>query len=95
VRGHVITDVRRERVTVPLKALQEHQGKATVYVLLPSPPGSFQVRHVSLGISGDGWREISQGLTAGEPIAVNGTFYLKSEALKSQLSDGCCAPPGQ
>jgi len=45
-------------------------------------------------VRGDGWREISAGLSAGEKIAVSGTFYLKSEALKSQLSDGCCAPAG-
>jgi hypothetical protein len=47
---------------------------------------------VKLGVSGEGWREIATGLEAGERIAVNGTFFLKSEALKSQLSDGCCAP---
>ena len=90
VRGNVITDVRRERVTVPTGALQEHSGKPTVYVALDKA-GAFEVRHVKLGVSGEGWREIASGLKAGEPIAVNGTFYLKSEALKSSLSDGCCA----
>jgi hypothetical protein len=49
------------------------------------------VRHVKLGVRGDGWREITAGLAAGERIAAGGTFYLKSEALKSALSDGCCA----
>ena len=90
VRGYVTTDVRRERVTVPLTALQEHTGKATVYVALGTP-GAFEVRHVRLGAHGQGWREISTGLKAGERIANGGTFYLKSEALKSSLSDGCCA----
>ena len=93
VRGSIITDVRRERVTVPLEALQEHNGKPTVYVALPTQ-GAFEVRHVKLGVSGDGWREISEGLKAGERIADSGTFYLKSEALKSALSDGCCAVGG-
>jgi membrane fusion protein, heavy metal efflux system len=91
VRGSVITDVRNERVTVPLEALQEHNGKPTVYVAL-AQPGAFEVRHVKLGVSGDGWREIATGLEGGERIAASGTFYLKSEALKSSLSDGCCAP---
>lgn len=94
VRGNLITDERHERVTVPLGALQEHQGKPTVYVAVDGKPTGYEVRHVKLGVSGDGWREISAGLAAGERIAVNGTFYLKSEALKSQLSDGCCAPSG-
>ncbi|HJN14875.1 MAG TPA: efflux RND transporter periplasmic adaptor subunit, partial [Armatimonadota bacterium] len=78
---------------VPDGALQEKFGQHTVYVS-HVVPGSFEVRHVTLGVAGDGWREITAGLDAGEPIAVSGTFYLKSEALKSALSDGCCAPPG-
>lgn len=90
VRGYVTTDVRRERVTVPLDALQEHTGKATVYVAKDGS-GGFEVRHVQLGVHGEGWREIASGLKAGERIARGGTFYLKSEALKSSLSDGCCA----
>jgi cobalt-zinc-cadmium efflux system membrane fusion protein len=90
VRGYATTDVRRERVTVPVGALQEHTGKPTVYVAMDAT-GTFEVRHVRLGVHGPGWREISTGLKAGERIATGGTFYLKSEALKSSLSDGCCA----
>ncbi len=91
VRGHVVTDVRRERVVVPTGALQEHTGKPTVYIKNADQPGGFEVRHVTLGVQGEGWWEIADGLKAGEQVAVNGTFYLKSEALKSFLSDGCCA----
>jgi RND family efflux transporter MFP subunit len=91
VRGHIVTDVRRERVTVPEKALQDHQGKPTVYIAR-NTAGAFEVRHVKLGVRGDGWREVAEGLQPGERIAADGTFYLKSEALKSSLSDGCCAP---
>jgi RND family efflux transporter MFP subunit len=93
VRGEVVTDIRRERTTVPEGALQEHTGRPTVYVGL-GKPGDFEVRHVKLGFKGEGWQEISEGLKPGERVAASGTFYLKSEALKSQLSDGCCAPAG-
>jgi RND family efflux transporter MFP subunit len=92
VRGNIVTDVRQERVTVPTEALQDHQGKPTVYVATGDQPGDFEVRHVKLGVRGEGWREIADGLESGERIATGGTFYLKSEALKSSLSDGCCAP---
>jgi Cu(I)/Ag(I) efflux system membrane fusion protein len=95
VRGNIITDVRRERVTVPLGALQEHSGKPTVYVAVDGKPTDYEVRHVKLGVSGEGWREIASGLEPGERVAANGTFYLKSEALKSSLSDGCCATGGE
>lgn len=93
VRGYVVTDIRRDRITVPIGAIQEHTGKPTVYVAL-NTAGAFEVRHVKLGVNGDGWREISEGLKPGERVAASGTFYLKSEALKSSLSDGCCAPGG-
>lgn len=92
VRGMVVTDVRHERTVVPEAALQDHTGKPTVYVARADKPGGFEVRHVKLGARGQGWREISEGLKPGERIATNGTFYLKSEALKSSLADGCCAP---
>jgi len=95
VRGTLVTDVRRERVAVPLGALQDHTGKPTVYVANGSAPGAFEVRHVKLGATGDGWREIAAGLEAGERVAVSGTFYLKSEAMKDALSDGCCAALGE
>jgi RND family efflux transporter MFP subunit len=91
VRGSLVTDMRKQRVTVPEDAIQDHSGKMTVYVA-KGVPGAFEVRHVKLGVRGDGWREITRGLEGGEKIAVTGTFYLKSEALKSALSDGCCAP---
>lgn len=90
VSGDVITQTRLQKVAVPLAALQEHSGRPTLYVALPQKPGAFEVRHVLLGAKGDGWREVREGLKAGETVAVSGTFYLKSEALKSSLSDGCC-----
>lgn len=94
VRGYIVTDVRRACLTVPEGALQEHNGRPTVYVAKEGQKTAFDVRHVKPGIRGPGWREIEYGLFPGERIAVSGTFYLKSEALKSALSDGCCAVPG-
>jgi RND family efflux transporter MFP subunit len=91
VKASIITDTRLERLTVPETALQEHTGRATIYVANPAQTGSFEVRHVILGEKGEGWREISDGLKADEMVATQGTFYLKSEAMKASLSDGCCA----
>ena len=91
VKGVVTTEKRLERLTVPKGALQEHTGRATLYVAKPDDKGLFEVRHVTLGVEGEDWREIAEGLNPGEPLATQGTFYLKSEALKSALSDGCCA----
>ncbi|MBX3172338.1 MAG: efflux RND transporter periplasmic adaptor subunit [Candidatus Eremiobacteraeota bacterium] len=89
VQGSLITAVRQQKLTVPDEAIQEHNGRPTLYVSLHG--GQFEVRHVLLGSKGKQWREVSEGLKPGEKIATHGTFYLKSEALKSSLSDGCCA----
>lgn len=94
VRGSVVTDVRKDRIVVPTGALQEHTGRPTIYVAQGDKPGSFEIRHVKLGVPIGDVREISEGLKPGERVAVSGTFFLKSEALKSSLSDGCCAPSG-
>ncbi len=89
VQGSLITAERMQKLSVPDGALQEHNGRPTLYVSLHG--GDFEVRHVLLGTKGKDWREVSDGLKPGEKVAVHGTFYLKSEALKSSLSDGCCA----
>ena len=91
VKGLVTTETRQERLTVPKGALQEHTGRSTLYVARPEGKGTFEVRHVVLGAEGEDWREIAEGLNPGESLATRGTFYLKSEALKSALSDGCCS----
>lgn len=94
VRGTILTEVRRERLVVPAGALQEHTGRPTLYVAMEGRSNAFEVRHVKLGIPTGDMREVVEGLKSGERIAISGTFYLKSEALKSSLSDGCCAPSG-
>jgi cobalt-zinc-cadmium efflux system membrane fusion protein len=91
VKATIVTDVRQERLTVPLEALQDHTGRPTLYVATKDQQGLFEVRHVTLGTAGDEWREVTDGLKPGEPLATHGTFYLKSEAMKSALSDGCCS----
>jgi RND family efflux transporter MFP subunit len=91
VKATIVTEVRTDRLTVPREALQDHLGRATLYVAKPEESGLFEVRHVELGTEGDGWREVTEGLKPGEKLATHGTFYLKSEAMKSSLSDGCCA----
>ncbi|MCC6443178.1 MAG: efflux RND transporter periplasmic adaptor subunit [Armatimonadetes bacterium] len=95
VRGHIVTGERHEHIVVPEGAMQEHTGRPTVYVAASGSPAVFEVRHVRPGIRGGGWREIVSGLSPGERVAATGTFYLKSEALKSALSDGCCATLGE
>ncbi len=88
VKGDLITRQSRESFVVPIGAIQDHTNRKTLYVELA--PGEFEVRHVILGPEENGFVEVREGIKGGERLALSGTFYLKSEALKSQLSDGCC-----
>lgn len=70
----------RQMVLVPKAAIQSIAGRAVVFVA--AGEGRFSPRTVALGAEADGLVEITSGLTAGERIAVSGSFMLKSELLK-------------
>ncbi|MGE0862444.1 MAG: efflux RND transporter periplasmic adaptor subunit [Vicinamibacterales bacterium] len=70
----------RQMVLVPKEAIQSIAGRAVVFVA--ASEGRFSPRTVTLGAEADGLVEIGSGLTAGERIAVSGSFMLKSELLK-------------
>jgi cobalt-zinc-cadmium efflux system membrane fusion protein len=70
-------------VCVPERAIRDVGGKTVVFV--QSGPGVFIKREVHPGRSAAGQIEILDGLKEGETIAVDGSFILKSEALKSVI----------
>jgi cobalt-zinc-cadmium efflux system membrane fusion protein len=51
-------------------------------VFVAREAGAFQQRAVELGASGGDLVEIRTGLTAGELVAIDGAFLLKSELLR-------------
>jgi cobalt-zinc-cadmium efflux system membrane fusion protein len=76
-----------QALTVPNAALQRLDSNNVVFV--PRPDGrSFEARPVRVGIVGDGFVEIAEGLDAGEPVVVSGSSLLKSEALRIRLAEG-------
>lgn len=73
------------RVAVPEAAVVLMQGAPTVFrvegdELHPVP--------VETGITRGGWTEIRVGLAPGDPVVVQGAFFLKSLLLKSQMGEG-------
>ncbi len=70
-------------VSVPDRAVRSLEGKSAVFV--QTRPGVFVKREVRTGRSAAGQIEILDGLNEGETIAVDGSFILKSEALKGVL----------
>ena len=70
-------------LAVPETALQRDGEQFVAYVALGD--GRFESRKVRTGRKGDGFVEVLDGLSAGESVAVSGTFVLKSEASKESL----------
>jgi cobalt-zinc-cadmium efflux system membrane fusion protein len=86
-RARVITVTNETAVLVPAAAIQRIDGKPFVFIKLGDD--LFDARAVRLGSpSGDLWI-IAEGLKAGEEVAVQHAFALRSQLLISRLGAGC------
>jgi membrane fusion protein, copper/silver efflux system len=65
-------------IAVPIEAVVDSGVKKTVFV--ERSEGVFEPRHVETGWRSGGVVEIAKGLSAGERIAVSGTFLLDAES---------------
>ncbi len=70
----------RPVVVVPQAAVQTVDGRPSVFVA--GSGGRFTPMPVELGSEADGLVEVTSGLSAGQRVAVSGSFALKSEWLK-------------
>jgi cobalt-zinc-cadmium efflux system membrane fusion protein len=66
---------RRDAVAVPLSAVVEEEGRTFVFV--HTAPEAFELRPVVLGGRDGEWREVRQGLKAGERVVVGGVSALR------------------
>jgi len=86
-RTRVLTDAGTNVLWVPPAAIQRIDGKPFVFVKLEAD--LFDARAVRLGSrAGDSW-VIAEGLKAGEEVATQHAFALKSQLLISRLGAGC------
>jgi cobalt-zinc-cadmium efflux system membrane fusion protein len=70
-------------LAVPRNAVARVEGRPVVFVAgRQGQEGDFQQRPVELGASGGDLIEVREGLVAGEAVAVEGAFLLKSELLR-------------
>ena len=70
--------------------MQDIDGASSVFVQIS--PGKLEVRTVALGrtvlgTAGKDRVEVTDGLAAGEMVAVEGAFLLKSQLLKARLGE--------
>ncbi len=75
----VASGTPRDVLLVPAAAVQELAGEPVVFV--EAGPGEFRRRRVAIGATFDGDVEIREGLAAGELVAVEGAFLLKSALI--------------
>ena len=73
-------------VTIPSDAVQQVDGQDVVFVR--TGPERFAVRPVRTGPTVNGETPIVEGLAAGDPIVVKGSFIVKSQLLRATLENG-------
>lgn len=78
----VATTVAQQALVLPAGAVTLMDGKPTVFV---AKGNTFMPRTIEKGSEIDGKVTVKEGLNAGERIAVQGAYALKSRMLKSQL----------
>jgi cobalt-zinc-cadmium efflux system membrane fusion protein len=72
-------------LVVPQSATQEVSGHTVIFVRKAAD--RFEVRPVELGPRINGEVQVVRGLKAGEAVATRGSFILKSQLLKSALTE--------
>ncbi|HEU5073416.1 MAG TPA: efflux RND transporter periplasmic adaptor subunit [Polyangiaceae bacterium] len=73
-------------LAVPTSAIQRDGDQYLAFVAKGAR--SFEPRVLTLGTRGVDYVEVLEGLAEGEPVVVEGTFILKSEAAKHELGGG-------
>jgi cobalt-zinc-cadmium efflux system membrane fusion protein len=71
-------------LAVPRTALQQVGSRTMVFVV--RGPRQFQFLDVTIGASSNEYVEIKDGLKQGDEVVTEGSYALKSEALRGQMS---------
>ncbi len=85
-------DGEPERLAIPASALIDSGNRRVV--LVERGEGRFEPRAVKVGLRGDGYVEITDGLKAGESVVVAATFLIDAESnLTAALAGFTAEPP--
>ncbi len=90
VRGRIVTEGHSVAVAVPRTAVQQLDGEDVVFV---HDGTEFEARDVQTGRAAGDLIEIVTGLEAGETIAVQGAFTLKTQIEKGEFESGHSLKP--
>jgi cobalt-zinc-cadmium efflux system membrane fusion protein len=82
---NIASDREQEVLAVPGEAVSELQGERVVFAALGD--GLFEKKRVQTGREQNGMIEVTSGLQIGQRVVTRGGFFIKSEFLKSTLSE--------
>ncbi len=88
-RVSITTASKSSALTVPAAAVQPDGNTSLVFVRLNEEV--YRPRVVTLGGSAGQFVEILSGLSAGETVATQGSYFLAAQANRGKLGAGCCA----
>jgi membrane fusion protein, heavy metal efflux system len=86
--AHIAVPSSGTAVVVPRAAVQRAKSTHLVFVRLAEDV--FEARRVRLGLGDADVVEVSGRVAAGDQVATEGSFLLKTETLKSSIGAGCC-----
>ena len=82
---NIASEKGQEVLAVPGESVVEMQGERVVFIALGD--GLFEKRPVQTGRAQNGMIEITGGLKQDDRVVTRGAFFIKSEFLKSTLSE--------
>lgn len=81
-----LTTNEEPALAVPASALQQAGGRTIVFVV--KGPRTFEPRTLSVGSLSGSYAHVLSGLSEGDVVVTEGSYALKSEALREQLLTG-------
>ncbi|MCB1022745.1 MAG: efflux RND transporter periplasmic adaptor subunit [Acidobacteria bacterium] len=76
-----------EELVVNSEAVHRVGEKNVVFIPKPNEPGAFEVREIVVGLDLGGYTRIKSGLRVDEKVVTKGSFTLKTQLEKGQMSD--------
>lgn len=80
-------------LVVPRTSVQSLGARQVVYLVEPKQPGKFVEREVQLGERVGNDVQVVAGVTAGDTVVAEGTFFLRAEGERRGLRSGGAADP--
>lgn len=86
VEAEIVTGTKAPMLAVPSSAVTMIDGAPTVFKL--EKGHEFHAEAIDAGPTVGDWTIVRGGITAGDEVAIDGVFHLKSLKLKSSIGEG-------